>query len=483
VRTIRYPKRKLLAAGLGGLLAATVFAAPAVSTEAPSTSQSLAEIEFAPGLSHTTLDNGLQVVVIPDKRSPVVTHMLWYKAGSADELPGQSGIAHFLEHLMFKGTSNNPDGAFSKAIAEIGGRENAFTSFDYTAYFQRVGKEHLPLMMEMEADRMQNLVLSDEVVGPERDVVLEERRQRVDSDPSSRLGELMNAVTFVNHPYGSPIIGWQSEIEALGREQAIAFYNRFYTPNNAILVVAGDVEADEVLALAEDTYGKVPRRAEPGERARRAEPPLEGVRRVEFEDPRVRQESLRMVWIVPSEATGEDGVPEALDVVSYALGGSSNSALYKALVLDQKIAISAGSYYQSGALDQGRFGVYATPRPGVSLETLEAAVDEVVADFLKEGISVETLARAQRSMVADAVYAQDSQTTLARIFGSALTTGSTIEDVKSWPARIMAVSAEDVQNAAITFLGETKVIGHLKMPSTPDADAASAQTPNTGERS
>jgi len=465
------------------MLAAAVFAATALATETPAEPQSLADIEFAPGLSHSTLENGLQVVVIPDKRSPVVTHMLWYKAGSADELPGQSGIAHFLEHLMFKGTSNNPDGAFSKAIAEIGGRENAFTSFDYTAYFQRVGKEHLPLMMEMEADRMQNLVLDNEVVGPERDVVLEERRQRVDSDPSSRLGELMNAVTFVNHPYGSPIIGWEGEIEALGREEALAFYDRFYTPNNAILVVAGDVEADEVLALAEQTYGKVPRRAEPGERARRPEPPLEGVRRVELEDPRVRQESLRVVWIVPSGTTGTDGVPEALDVVSYALGGSTNSALYKALVLDQKIAISAGSYYQSGALDQGRFGIYATPRPGVSLETLEAAVDQVVADFLKDGVSPEILARAQRSMVADAVYAQDSQTTLARIFGSALTTGSTIEDVKSWPARIMAVTSEDAQNAAADYLGETRVIGHLKMQAAPSEDAASTETPNTGERS
>ncbi|GGB52608.1 peptidase M16 [Roseibium aquae] len=474
-------RKQLRAAAIGGLLAAGLFAGTATASETPKPPESLAALEFAPGLSHHTLDNGLQIVVIPDRRAPVVTHMIWYKAGSADELPGQSGIAHFLEHLMFKGTENNPDGAFSKTVAEIGGQENAFTSLDFTAYFQRVSKEHLPTMMEMEADRMQNLVLNDEVVAPERDVVLEERRQRVDSSPSSRLHEMMNAITFVNHPYGSPVIGWESEIEALGREEAFAFYDRFYTPNNAILVVAGDIDAEQVVALAEQTYGQVPRRAEPGTRVRPAEPPLQGVRRAELEDPRVRQESLSMIWIVPSSATGDPGTAEALDVVSYALGGSTNSALYKALVLDQKLAINAGSYYQSSALNDGRFGVYATPRPGVSLETLEAAIETVLAEFLDTGISAETLARAQRNMIADAVYAQDSQTTLARIFGSALTTGSTIEDVKTWPQRIMAVSEGDVLDAANTYLGPTKVIGYLRMPSDTTGDAAASSPSATSD--
>lgn len=232
-----------------------------------------ADIRIAPNLESFTLENGLQVVVIPDRRAPVVTHMIWYKVGSADEPEGQSGVAHFLEHLMFKGTTDYPDGIFSKMVAERGGQENAFTSTDYTAYFQRVAKEHLPLMMKLEADRMEHLVLTEDVVAPERDVVLEERRMRVDSEPGSRLREALNAITFVNHPYGSPVIGWESEIEALNKDSALAFYDRFYTPNNAVLVVAGDVDVDDVRRIATETYGKVPRRAEPGVRVRPAEPP------------------------------------------------------------------------------------------------------------------------------------------------------------------------------------------------------------------
>jgi zinc protease len=253
--------RALRSTLLASLFSATLFAVPlsgVTLSKANASEVTQDEIVIAPNLERFVLDNGLEVVVIPDRRAPVVTHMLWYKVGSADEPEGQSGVAHFLEHLMFKGTEDHPDGEFSKIIAERGGQENAFTSYDYTAYFQRVAKEHLPLMMEMEADRMENLVLSDAVVAPERDVVLEERRDRVESDPGSRLREAMNAITFVNHPYGSPIIGWQNEIEALNKDAAIAFYDRFYTPNNAVLVVAGDVEPATVLDLTQDTYGKVP---------------------------------------------------------------------------------------------------------------------------------------------------------------------------------------------------------------------------------
>ncbi|MEC9402901.1 MAG: pitrilysin family protein, partial [Pseudomonadota bacterium] len=250
---------------------------PGSAFSAPATAGNLM---IAPNLESFTLDNGLQVVVIPDRRAPVVTHMIWYKVGSADEPEGQSGVAHFLEHLMFKGTHDHPNGEFSKMVADRGGQENAFTSTDYTAYFQKVAKQHLPLMMKLEADRMENLVLSDEVVTPERDVVLEERRMRVDSEPGSRLQEALNSITFVNHPYGSPVIGWQSEIEALNKEAAIAFYDRFYTPNNAVVVIAGDVDVDAVRKLAQETYGKVARRAEPGERLRPAEPPLAGERRI-----------------------------------------------------------------------------------------------------------------------------------------------------------------------------------------------------------
>src|SRR3954454_20867075 len=246
-----------------------------------------------PEVSSFTLDNGLDVVVIPDRRTPVVTHMVWYRNGSADDPLGQSGIAHFLEHLMFKGTENHPVGAFSKAVSGLGGQENAFTSYDYTAYFQRVARDHLGTMMEFEADRMSGLALTDAVVDPERNVVLEERKMRVDNAPSAQLGEEIAAALFTHHPYGIPIIGWEDEIAGLTLDDAIAFHDRFYTPNNATLVVAGDVTVEEVRLLAEATYGKAPRRAEPPARVRPQEPPQRAERRVRLADPRVEQLSLQ----------------------------------------------------------------------------------------------------------------------------------------------------------------------------------------------
>ena len=221
-----------------------------------------------PEIGHFMLENGMEVVVIPDHRAPVVTHMVWYRNGSADDPVGKSGIAHFLEHLMFKGTKKHPDGAFSRIVAELGGQDNAFTSYDYTAYFQRVAREHLPTVMAIEADRMKNLVLSDDKVTPERGVVLEERKMRTDSDPSAQLSETMAATLFLHHPYGLPIIGWQHEIEGLGREDALAYYDRFYTPENAILVVAGDVTAEAVHKLARDSYGRIAARGAAPVRAR-----------------------------------------------------------------------------------------------------------------------------------------------------------------------------------------------------------------------
>src|SRR5919205_2404922 len=210
-----------------------------------------------PEVTAFTLDNGLDVVVVPDHRVPVVTHMIWYRNGSADDPLGQSGIAHFLEHLMFKGTAKHPAGEFSQVVSALGGQENAFTSFDYTAYFQRVAREHLKTMMEFEADRMTKLLLEEAVVAPERDVVLEERRMRVETDPAAQLSEAMATALFVHHPYGIPIIGWMHEIETLDRDHALSYYRRFYTPENAILVVAGDVTETDVRNLADTTYGRV----------------------------------------------------------------------------------------------------------------------------------------------------------------------------------------------------------------------------------
>ncbi len=440
--------RLVLVAALG----AFAFATPS-HAQTPASAAVPAAPVIGAAVTTFTLPNGLTVVVIPDHRAPVVTHMIWYKAGSADEPPGRSGIAHFLEHLMFKGTKANPDGIFSKKVAEIGGQENAFTSYDYTAYYQRVAKEHLPKMMALEADRMQNLAFDAKVAEPELKVVLEERSMRTDNDPSAQLGEALEAALHRNHPYRIPVIGWKHELETLTATDAFAYYDRFYTPNNAVLVVAGDVEEKTVRDLALDTYGRVPRRAEPGERKRPRDPAIEGVTRlVTLADERVSQPSWRRVYLVPSERTARPGESEALDILADVLGGGSSSRLYRTLVAEKGLAASAGAYYRSGSHDDGTVMVYATPRDGVSLEDLGRAVDEVVTAFAAEGPTTEEIDRAAKKVQAEAIRSQDSQASLARIFGQALATGGTIEDVRTWPARIRKVSRDEVKAAAVTWL-------------------------------
>ncbi len=420
-------------------------------------------------ISHFRLDNGLEVVVIPDNRTPVVTHMIWYKNGSADDPIGKSGIAHFLEHLMFKGTKNHPQGEFSNLVAELGGQENAFTSYDYTAYFQRIGKEHLGTLMQFEADRMINLVLTDEVVTPERDVVLEERRMRTDNDPSAQLDEAVQAALYAHHPYGTPIIGWNHEIESLGREDALSYYNRFYTPENAILIVAGDIEAEEVARLARETYGKIPARAEPPQRNRTKEPPHRAHRLVSLSDEKVEQPSHERVFLVPSYKTAAPGEAEALETLAHMLGGGATSALYETLVVEEKYAVGAGAYYLGSAVDDTRLWVYATPAPGVSLEDLDAAIERVIKRFMEQPVDEEHLRRAKTRLVADAIYAQDSQASLARWYGEALATGLTIEDVAAWPARMEAVTAADVTAAARKWLDKRRAVTGFLLPA--DAEA------------
>jgi zinc protease len=423
----------------------------------------------APKITDFTLPNGLQVVVIPDHRAPVVTHMIWYKVGSADETAGKSGLAHFLEHLMFKGTAKNPLGRFSQVVATIGGQENAFTSSDYTGYFQRVPREQLKAMMEFEADRMTGLELSDEVVRPELLVVLEEQNMRVANNPGARLGEQMEAALYLNHPYGRPVIGWRHEIEQLDRAGALDFYRRFYTPNNAILVVAGDVTPDEVRTLAEETYGKVPRVAEIKPRIRPQEPVQEAPRTVTLADPRVTQPSVSRYYLVPSSTTARPGESEALDVLAHILGRGSNSRLYQALVVDKGIAVNAGASYDGTAVDATRLSVYGTPKPATSLPQLEAAIDAVLAEVIENGVTADELERAKNRMIADAVYANDNQRMMAQWYGSALATGATVEQVRTWPDRMRAVSADAVRDAARRWLDKRRsVTGYLIKDTRPE---------------
>jgi zinc protease len=444
------------------------FSPAAERTPAPSEGAHSA----APVITHFRLDNGMDVVVIPDHRAPVVTHMVWYRNGSADDPIGKSGIAHFLEHLMFKGTKAHRQGEFSEVVAELGGQENAFTSNDYTAYFQRIAKEHLAVLMEFEADRMTNLVLTDEIVAPERDVVLEERRMRTDSDPASQLNEAVQAALFTHHPYGTPIIGWMHEIEGLGRDDALAYYGRYYTPENAILIVAGDVEPEEVRELAQRYYGRIPARGEAPARRRPREPDPRAHRLVSLSDEKVQQPSQQRVYLVPSYATAAPGEAEALEILGHLLGGGQTSLLYRDLVLDKKIAVMAGAYYMGTALDDTRFWVYAMPAPEVTLETLDAAVGEVIANVARVGVDAQDLARAKTRLIADAVYAQDSQASLARWYGAALTTGTSVEDVRDWPNRIDAVTGEAVRAACAKWLDRRRAVTGFLLPEEPPAEAA-----------
>ena len=415
-----------------------------------------------PEVTDFTLSNGLEVVVVPDHRAPVVTHMIWYKVGAADETPGKSGLAHFLEHLMFKGTAKNSGATFSQDVAEIGGQENAFTASDYTGFYQRVPRAYLKEMMAFEADRMTGLVLSNDVVEPELKVVLEEQYMRVANNPGARLSEQMDAALYLNHPYGRPVIGWRHEIEKLDREDALAFYRRFYSPNNAIVVVAGDVTPDEVKADAEDTYGKVADRAPTNPRQRPMEPQQEAPRTVTLADARVQQPSVSREYLVPSETTAKSGESAALDVLAHVLGSGEGSRLYRTLVVDKAIALDAGASYSGTALDYAEFGVYGSPKPGVSLHDVQAGIDDVLNDVIDHGITADELDRAKTRLVADAVYAQDNQLTLARWYGSALATGQTVDMVRTWPDRIRAVTADAVQQAARTWLDRRRsVTGYL----------------------
>ena len=424
--------------------------------------------EAAPGKTFGAetffLDNGMQVVVIANHRAPVVHHAIWYKIGAADEPPRVSGIAHMLEHMMFKGTPSVPDGDFSRVVARNGGNDNAFTNHDYTGYFQNIAVDRLAVVMEMEADRMVNLVFEDTDFETERNVVLEERRMRTDNRANAQFGEQMAAAQFLSHPYGMPVIGWEHEIHAFTREDALAFYRRHYAPGNAILIVAGDVTVEALRPLAEYTYGRVP--AQPvAERVRPSEPPQRAARRLVMKDERVAVPEWMRSYLSPSYHDDPDGIAVALDVLSEVLGGSTTSRLYQSLVVEQQLANNAGAYYQGTTLDRSRFGVYARPALGVTMEAVEAAFDAELDHLLQDGVGEEELTRAKFGIRSLAVYSRDSLSSLARIFGVALTVGLTVEQVENWPDVVEAVTSEDVLKAARAVLRPEASVTGVLLPS------------------
>jgi len=408
-----------------------------------------------------TLDNGLQVVVIPNKRVPVVSHTIYYKVGAMDEPPAKSGLAHFLEHLMFKGTEKFKPGEFSAIVARNGGQENAFTSQDYTGYYQTVASDRLEKMMEIEADRMTNLVLTDEQIEPERMVVLEERGSRIENSPNGKLQELSGAALFMNHPYRIPIIGWDHEIRALTREDMMAFYRTWYAPNNAVLVLSGDVTAAEVKPLVEKYYGKIPARTLP-KRPKWTEPPQTADRRVTLKHKQVQQPSWSRRMLAPSYSTGPQEDTYALQVLAEILGGGSTSRLYKSLAVEQRKAASAGAWYDADARGPGTFGFYGAPRVGSSVEDIETLIDAEIAKLLEDGVTESEVKQAIQRLQDAAIFARDSISAPSRVLGNALVSGRTVEDVEAWPDRIGAVTVDAVNKAARSLLtGKGSVISIL----------------------
>ncbi|WP_417674065.1 M16 family metallopeptidase [Pseudodonghicola sp.] len=444
-----------LAGALAGSMVLPAFAAQEETASDPVTS--------------FTLDNGMQVVVIEDHRAPVVEHMVWYKIGSADEPVGSSGVAHFLEHLMFKDTDNMKSGELSATVAANGGQDNAFTSYDYTAYFQRVAADRLGLMMKMEADRMTHLRLTEDDIATERDVILEERNMRTDNNPRALFTEQMNAVQYLNHRYGVPVIGWKHEMEELDRADALSFYHTYYAPNNAVLVVAGDVSPDQVKTLANQYYGVIPANKNLPPRIRAQEPPQIAARRLTYKDARVAQPYVSRSYLAPERNHDDQKTAAALYLLAQILGGGQTSYLAQKLQFDSRVAVYSGAFYDGVSLDETTFNVAVVPVDGVSLADAEAALDEALAQFMQDGVDPEQLDRIKLQLRAAQIYERDNVGGIANRYGQALTTSLTVEDVQAWPEVLQSITADDIMAAAAQVLRpEPSVTGWLMRGEAPE---------------
>lgn len=414
------------------------------------------------GVTTFELDNGMQVVVVEDHRAPVVQHMVWYRAGSADEPKGSSGVAHFLEHLLFKATDTLAEGELSATVAANGGRDNAFTSYDYTAYFQRVAADRLDLMMKMEADRMRNIRLTPANIATERNVIIEERNQRTENSPRALFNEQLRAAQYMNHRYGVPIIGWRHEMVDLDLADAEAYYDTFYYPNNAVLVVSGDVEPEEVRALAEKHYGVIPANPDLPARVRTEEPPQTAERRLIFRDPRVAQPYVSRSYLAPERDSGDQTMGAALTLLAEVLGGGTTSYFAEKLQFESQKAVHSVAYYRGTSLDETTFDMFIVPTPGVSLQEAEDAMDATLAQFMEDGVDPEHLERIKYQLRASEIYARDNVDRIANRYGQALSSGLTVEDVQSWPDILQAVTPEDIMAAARLVLNrEASVTGWL----------------------
>jgi zinc protease len=432
------PRRRAL---LGGLAASAVMA-PAVPALAK-----LFSVARRPAETFT-LANGLQVIVLPSRRAPIVTQVLVYKVGSADETFGHTGVAHFLEHMMFKGTDRIPSGDFSRIVSRNGGRDNAYTTYDSTGYHQTVAPDRLEMVMRMEADRMTGLRIAEKDLISERQVVLEERRSRTDNVPSALLNEAVNEQLFGRHkPYSMPVIGYVADIKKLNITELTAFYRRFYAPGNAVLIVAGDATPEAVRKLAEKHYGPIPSRKVEARR-RPAQGGIDLPQRVTRADARVVEPRWSREWLAPSYRVGETKYAFALQVLARLFGGTETSRLWRAMVIDAKVALSVSAGYSAASLGLTSFGIGVHPSPTHTVAEIEAAVNLEMKKLIDGGVTAVEVERAQNQLLAGAIYSQDSLASGPRLYATMLSTGGTMADIDAWPERIAAVTPAEVVAAA-----------------------------------
>lgn len=393
------------------------------------------------------LDNGLELVVVPSHKTPAIAHMVWYRVGGVDDPVGKSGLAHFLEHLMFKATDNLASGEFSRNISHYGGEDNAFTSKDYTAYYQYIAKDQLPMVMRMEADRMQHLRFDDAEALTERDVVVEERRSRVENHPRELLKESMRELLYEGTPYAVPLIGYMDDIISYTAHDAETFYDRYYTPNHAVVVIAGDVNPDEAYTLARDIYGPIPekpfisRPAFPFPSSSSTDP------HIEERHPLVTRAEWYRFYAAPSHHSDYSEYAYPLVVLSHLLGGGKTSYLYQELVVKQQKAISISMGYDDVSLGPSTLSLYASPAQGVALDELEDAIDHAIAAYFSKPIDTASLQRTKTLLKAEEIYAKDNFKTLAQIFGRIRVSGLPLSYIHEWSSHIDSVTRDELHHA------------------------------------
>lgn len=436
------------------------------------------DVRRAVPVEHFTLRNGMKVLVMPNDRLPAVTHILFVKAGGADDPYGKTGLAHFLEHLMFIGTKNYPEGTYDRAISRVGGNQNAYTTLDYTAYYATVPKEELKHVMAMEADRLLNLQITDHYAAREKEVITEERNMRVENKPSDLLAEQLGAMTFLNHPYGRPLIGWAEDIDALTAADASWFFKRYYRASNMVLVVAGDVKPSDVRRMALDYYGPLPAGMAPT-RQWPKEPPLRMTRRGAMEDDKVREPRLMRQYVAPSVNEGATELAMPLSLLAQYLGGGSTSVLYQKLVMEQKMATALSVNYEPLSVGPAVLRIWLVPAAGVSMVQLEAALDAALEDTLGNLPAEADVARAKTQLKASVIFAQDGLTPLAHLMGDLVMIGKDEQYFYEWTDAIDAVRATDMLEAAQRVLDPARRITGTLVPTGMALDAA--PTPQAAE--